>query len=47
MEYQVAAHIVDKVNYKFYVMLPADEAVFLAMYLSKFQGGQVDTEGLP
>ncbi len=44
-EYQVAAHIIDKVNYKFYVMLPADEAVFLAMYLSKFQGGQVDTEG--
>ncbi len=44
-EYQVAAQIINKVNEKFYIMFPAEEAIFLAMYLSKFQSEQVDTRG--
>lgn len=44
-EYQVAADIIELVNDKLYVMFPADEAVFLAMYFGKFQKEKIDTAG--
>ncbi len=44
-EYRVAADLLKKINKKFYVQLADEEAVFFAMYFSKFQSEQMNMTG--
>lgn len=44
-EYQVAKAIVNMINHKYFINLPDQEAIFLAMYFSKFQNMERVSDG--